>query len=227
MKPTGPSHMPTQERYFQTRLPYDPRRAVVWKEVCRYLERHFIPPGATVLDIGAGYGEFINQVRARERHAVDLTDDLARYFADGVTLHVHSCTSMPSLADASFDVVFASNVLEHLNREEVVAALAEVTRVLKPGGKLILIQPNFKYSVGAYFDDYTHLQIYTHVSLADLLAACGFDIVRVEGRFLPLTMKSRLPTHALLVRAYLASPLKPLGAQMLVVARKPPGVSAR
>jgi SAM-dependent methyltransferase len=221
MKLTGRGEMPSQKRYFQTRLPYDPRRAVVWREVCRYLERRFIPEDAVVLDIGAGYGEFINQVRARERHAVDLTDDLVRYFHSGVALHVHSCTFMPSLSDESFDLVFASNVLEHLSRQEVVAALAEITRVLKPRGKLILIQPNFKYSVGAYFDDYTHLQIYTHISLADLLAASGFEIVYVQGRFLPLTMKSRLPTHALLVRAYLASPLKPLGAQMLVVARKP------
>src|SRR3954462_2066251 len=97
--------MPSQDRYFQTRLPYDPRRAVVWREVCRYLERRFISPDAAVLDIGAGYGEFINQVHARERHAVDLTDHLVRYFRADVTLHVHSCTSMPSLADASFDVV--------------------------------------------------------------------------------------------------------------------------
>jgi SAM-dependent methyltransferase len=227
MKLTDRGQMPSQERYFQTRLPYDARRAIVWREICRYLERRFIPPDAAVLDVGAGYGEFINQVRARDRHAVDLSNDLARYFGNQVTLHVHSCTSMPSLADASFDVVFASNVLEHLTREEVVAALAEVTRVLKPGGRLILIQPNFKYSVGAYFDDYTHVQIYTHVSLADLLAACGFDIVFVEGRFLPLTMKSRLPTHPLLVRAYLASPVKPLGAQMLVVAKKPSAVGDR
>jgi SAM-dependent methyltransferase len=211
----------SHERYFQTRLPYDPRRAVVWREICRYLERRYISREATVLDVGAGYGDFINQVTAKERHAVDLTAELASYFDPDITLHVESCTAMATVRDASFDVAFASNVLEHLTRDEVVAALAEVTRVLKPGGKLILIQPNFKYSVSAYFDDYTHVQVYTHVSLPDLLAACGFEIVSVEGRFLPLTIKSRLPTHRLLVRAYLASPLKPLGAQMLVVAQKP------
>jgi SAM-dependent methyltransferase len=171
--------------------------------------------------VGAGYGDFINQVTAKERHAVDLTAELASYFDADITLHVESCTAMATVRDASFDVAFASNVLEHLTRDEVVTALAEVTRVLKPGGKLILIQPNFKYSVSAYFDDYTHVQVYTHISLPDLLAACGFEIVSVQGRFLPLTIKSRLPTHRLLVRAYLASPLKPLGAQMLVVAQKP------
>ena len=213
----------TADEYFQTRLPFDPRRAIVWKEVCRYLRQHdYVPGGGVVVDIGAGYREFINHVEARERHAVDISGDLAKYFNPDVTLHVHSCVSMPTLRDAHFDVAFSSNVFEHLTRQELDASLSEVWRILKPGGRLILVQPNFKYCATAYFDDYTHLQIFTHVSLADLLASRGFAVVAVEGRFLPLSVKStRLPVRGAFIRAYLASPIRPLAAQMLVVAQKP------
>jgi hypothetical protein len=84
------------------------------------------------------------------------------------------------------------------------------------------VQPNFKYCAASYFDDYTHLQVFTHISLADLLETRGFKVVHVEGRFVPLSVKSsRLPISGALVRAYLALPVRPLGAQMLVVAEKP------
>ena len=52
-----------------------------------------------------------------------------------------------------------------------------------------------------------------------MLRVCGFDIVDVKPRFLPLTIKSRLPLRESLIRAYLASPIKPMGKQMLIRAR--------
>ncbi len=214
------------DAYFQTRFQHDPKRAVVWREICRYLER-YIPLGAAVLDIGTGYGDFINNVRAGRKAAIDLSASAKQHLAPDVEFHVGSCTSMPQFASESFDAVFASNVFEHLSREELVAALEESMRVLRPGGRIVLMQPNFKYCAPHYFDDYTHVQIFTHVGLADLLASHGFDVVDVKPRFLPLTMKSRAPKFGVLVWAYLHSPVKPFGAQMLVVARKPEESSNR
>ncbi|RPI50359.1 MAG: class I SAM-dependent methyltransferase [Acidobacteria bacterium] len=215
------SNESNSERYFQTRFSFDSRRKRVWKEICRYLQRRYIPEAATVLDLGTGYGDFINQVRARARHAVDVHENLAEHVDPNVTFHAHSCTAMPAFREETFDVVFASNLFEHLTRGELLATLSEVARVLRPGGRLILLQPNFKYCAASYFDDYTHVQVFSHISLADLLVARGFEIMCVQGRFLPFSLKTRLPTNRLLVRAYLASPIKPLARQMLVVARKP------
>ena len=82
-----------------------------------------------------------------------------------------------------------------------------------------ILQPNYRYCYREYFDDFTHQSVYSHVSLCDLLTASGYDILECRPRFLPLTIKSRMPVRPWLIRLYLALPFKPLGKQMLVRAR--------
>lgn len=204
--------------YYQSRFTFDARRDEVWKEICRYLQR-YIPEDSQVLELGAGYCHFINHVRARGKSAVDLSPDGLRRAAEGVRTYAGSCTDLHFLPAESMDVVFASNLLEHLERPDTLKTLSEVRRVLKKGGRLILIQPNFKYCAKEYFDDYTHVQIFTHLGLQDLLKSCGFEIAAVQPRFLPFSMQSRVPKAPFLVRLYLHSPVKPFAGQMLVVAQ--------
>ena len=132
--------------------------------------------------------------------------------------------SATSLSDAlgrdSFDVVFASNLLEHLTRTEIWQALKEFRRVLKPGGRLVIVQPNFRLRPGRYFDDYTHVTPLSDVSLSDLVSAAGYDLLDVQPRFLPLTVKARGSRASFLVPLYLRSPWRPLAGQMLVVAER-------
>jgi SAM-dependent methyltransferase len=206
------------DEYFRARFVPDPGRAATWRVICRHLAR-WIPRDARVLDLGAGYCSFANAVDAAERHALDVHAGFAAFAEPGVRTHVGRCDDLGAFADGSLDVVFASNLLEHLAGEELEATLREVRRVLRTGGRLILLQPNFRYCVREYFDDYTHRTIFTHVSLADLLAARGFVVERVEPRFLPLSFKSRLPSWPWLVQLYLSLPWRPLAKQMLVVAR--------
>ncbi|MEQ1858171.1 MAG: class I SAM-dependent methyltransferase [Longimicrobiales bacterium] len=218
----GPSEY--EEAYHRVRFPFDDRRNGVWREVVRYLQPRYVPTNGVVLDLGAGYCDFINNVQAREKHAVDLFTRLPEFAAKGVNVHVQSCTSLP-FADESIDVTFASNLFEHLSREDLATVAAELHRVLRPGGRLLALQPNFRYCVGTYFDDYTHLQVFTHESLRDFLEVAGFRAVAVVPRLLPVNMKSKLPVPVpglnLLVRMYLRSPVRPLAAQMLLVVEKP------
>ena len=94
-------------------------------------------------------------------------------------------------------------------------------RVLRPGGRVLLLQPNFRLAPRRYFDDYTHRTIFTDQSLRDYLTSRSFSVDRCEPRFLPLTMKSRLSGGHRLVPLYLRLPLRPLAGQMLLGATTP------
>ena len=209
-------------RYSRIRFQYDPRRTIVWRLICAWLERE-IPRDAHVLELGAGYCDFINQIHAARKVALDIADTVRQTAAPNVEVHVGSCTDLGFVTHATLDVVFASNFFEHLTLAQMEQTLVEVRRVLKPGGKLLVIQPNFRYCYRDYFDDYTHVMIYTERSLADVFSAAGFELERIQPRFLPFSMKSHLPVVAPFVWLYLRSPFKPFAGQMLLVARKPTG----
>jgi ubiquinone/menaquinone biosynthesis C-methylase UbiE len=211
------------DAYFKTRFGFDPRRDNVWREVVRWIQANYVPRDARVLDLGAGYCNFINNVVAREKHAVDVFSRFPEYAGSDVTTHVTSATEMPFFPENSFDVAFASNLVEHLTRPDFILVLAELRRVLKRDGTLILMQPNFKYCSTTYFDDYTHIQIFTDASLLDFLEAYGFKVIGNYPKFMPVNMKStlrlNLPMLPLLVRSYLNSPVKPFAGQMLMVSQ--------
>jgi cyclopropane fatty-acyl-phospholipid synthase-like methyltransferase len=210
--------------YFETRLAQDANRSKVWRHLCRYLAR-WVGPGDDVLELGAGWCDFANHVQARHVVAMDLDATVERAAAGHVTAVVGDCTNLDRFDDASFDVVFASNLLEHLQREDSSRLLAGARRVLRPGGRLILMQPNFRLNPGRYFDDFTHVAIFTDQSLPDYLVSEGWTVDTVLARFLPLTLKSRGSNLTFLVPWYLRSPIKPLAGQMLVVATVPAGTT--
>lgn len=199
-----------------------PSRTVVWSAVAAHLAR-WLPEHGEVLEIGAGYCDWINQVSARRRVAIDRWPGLAQHTAPGVEpLVLDLSTGLATLPERSFDGVLASNVLEHFDPDTAARVVGDLTRLLRPGGRLIAIQPNFRYAWRHYFDDYTHRTVFTDVSLPAMLRAQGLRIDYVDPRFLPYSMSgSRLPLRRWLVRAYLASPVRPWAGQMLVIASKP------
>ena len=209
---------PSAQAYFEGRYSFDPGRARVWKAIVERLQRH-IPTDAVVCELGAGYADFINQVAAAKKFAVDRHPAVADFCGRDVTFLCGE-TSRLALPDASVDVVFASNLFEHLDEPALEATMAEVARVLEPGGRLILLQPNYYYCYRRYWDDYTHVKAWSHESLPDFLRSSGYGIERVERRFLPFSFKSRLPRSYWLTRLYLTLPWRPLAGQMLVVGRK-------
>ena len=196
----------------------------VWAVLVRDFFQQFISEGDTVLDLGAGRCHFINNVAARRRIAFDGNPDVRRLAAPGVEVIVSTDLSLPGLADAELDCVFVSNFLEHLpSGAEALRVLRAVYARLKPDGRVIVLQPNFRYAGAAYFDFIDHQLVLTDRSLAEALEVTGFHIEKLVRRFLPYTSKSSLPKHPALVALYLRLPLlwRIFGQQTLAVARKP------
>ena len=205
--------------YHTSRLTHDVRRELLWGALWRFHFSHLIGAGDCVLDMGCGYGEFINSVQGKRRIALDAWPGFLDYLNDGVEGAVGPVTDLAFLDDQSVDFAFASNLFEHITQTELITVLSSLRTKLSPRGTLTLLQPNWRYAFREYFDDYTHITVYSHTSMSDLLSAQGWEVIDVRPRFLPLTIKSRLPVWPLLIRAYLLSPIKLMGKQMLISAR--------
>jgi len=205
--------------YHDSRLAHDVRRDTVWQALWRHYFRKIVPADGCVLDLGCGYGEFINNVKARRRIGLDMWEGIRAHLAPGVEPVVSSVTDLSAIDDDSIDFAFASNLFEHIPQDALVVVLAQLRAKLTARGTLTMLQPNYRFAYCEYFDDYTHVAIYSHISLADLLTANGWEVLEVRPRFLPLTVKSRLPVSQWLIGLYLALPFKPMGKQMLLRAR--------
>lgn len=215
-----------QARLYQVR--FDPvvrkRKARVWRVLCRSFFQRYVDPEDAVLDIGAGYCEFINHIRCRRKIALDPSPDTRRFAAVGVEVIEGTAMDLRVLEEGSLDVAFASNFFEHLrSKDEVLATMSEVRRVLRPGGRLLILQPNIRYVGGAYWDFFDHHLPLTERALVEALGLAGLDAIEVRPRFLPFTTKSALPQHPFLVWLYLKVPLahRILGAQAWIVAVRP------
>ena len=103
-----------------------------------------------------------------------------------------------------FGTVFMSNYLEHLDTPDAVLhQLVASYAVTRPGGRVVILQPNIRLVHEAYWDFLDHRVAMTDKNLREACEAAGYRSERIVVRFLPYTTKSRLPQSELLVSAYL------------------------
>jgi ubiquinone/menaquinone biosynthesis C-methylase UbiE len=199
------------------------RRKVLWQILCRAFFQRFIPKDSAVLDVAAGYCEFINNITCSEKFAVDLNQNVFRYADPNVKVFVCSSVDMSPIPGGSIDVAFMSNFLEHLeSRQQIIQTLTEVRRVLKPSGSIMILQPNIRYLSKEYWDFFDHCIPISDKSLTEALLMAGFKIKKSIPKFLPYTTKSRIPQFPFLVHLYIRMPLawKIFGKQAFIVAQK-------
>ena len=199
-------------------------KQVLWKSLCRHAFQQYVPEEGTVVDLGAGYCEFVNNIRAKTRIAVDLNPDTSGFADNGIQVILADSRDMEQISSGSVNTVFSSNFFEHLpNVPALLDTLRECHRILDRDGQIVVLMPNIRNIPGAYWDYLDHYLPLTQHSLVEALELSGFRPTRVESRFLPYTVRgSRLPVRSWSVRAYLK--IKPVwrvfGKQMLVVATK-------
>ena len=198
------------------------RKDAVWQVLCAHLQR-YVPDDGVVLDLACDRGDFIRHTRARERWAADLRD-VSRFLPDGVRFVQSDGLELAAHVPSDyFDLVFVSNYLEHLSSgEQVVEQLRVVAGTLKPGGRVLVLQPNIRLTGQAYWDFIDHKVALTERSLVEAAELAGFATETLVKRFIPYTTKGRLPLWRSFTRAYLK--FRPawwlLGKQTLYVGRR-------
>jgi SAM-dependent methyltransferase len=198
-------------------------RNEIWKILCDEFFKTFISQEAHVLDLGAGWGEFINNIKAAKKYAMDLNSDVASRLSEEIHFLHQDCSEEWKIQTKSLDVVFTSNFLEHLpDKDHVENTISEAYRCLKQDGLIICLGPNIKYVSGAYWDFWDHFIPITELSLSELLKLKGFNIHLSIPRFLPYSMSAGKTPPLFFVKLYLRlSNLWPLlGKQFLVIGRK-------
>ncbi len=161
------------------------------QQLVRYLCQTFdLKPGQKLLEIGCGRGDFLRAFAEsgldcygtdREKSAVQQSPAMK------VTASDLEKEALP-YADASFDVVYHKSVLEHFASPNRV--MDETKRVLKPGGKCIILTPDWETCMPIFFEDITHIRPYNVTALRDTFQIWGMSKIDVKRiRQLPLLWK--------------------------------------
>ena len=182
------------------------------------------PAEALVLDFGCGSVPLFPTLRAAGYRPLGLETNAAAARAAaarrlGPVLRVGPGPALP-LASGVAGAIIAQHLVEHLDRPE--AAAREWWRVLRPGGRLVLLTPNAAHPDPAIFADPDHRALFSAGRLAALLRAAGFDQVRTRALF-PYLGPGRAGRAAgrRLWRLALLPPLDRRARTLLLVARKP------
>lgn len=197
------------------------KRNVMWKILCKDYFQKFIKKNDTVLDLAAGYCEFINNIECGKKIAVDLNAKTKKMANKNVKVYQALSTKLPKELTRKVDVVFTSNFFEHLDsKNELIDTLKEVHRALKPGGKIMVLQPNIRLVGAQYWDYVDHTLPLTEKSLQEAFHLTGFGVTYQKTRFLPYTANSRIPAIPALIKLYLKLPIMQfmMGKQTFMVA---------
>lgn len=193
----------------------------MWKILCEDFFQQFIDYKDTVLDIGGGYCEFINNIKAFKKIVVDLNEEVKNYASEEVEVYNKSVIDLDFLETNGVNKVFISNFLEHIDKKSISILLKNINMKLCGGGILIM-GPNIKYCYKEYWDFFDHHTPLSDRSIIEALEMNGFEIVKVIDRFLPFSTKSKLPKNSFLIKLYLKLPFlwKIFGKQFFIMAKK-------
>lgn len=153
-----------------------------------------LPAGARVLDVGCGTGRMVRELQALGLDAYGIDPWARESGLDPPRFMVGQAEAIPA-PDRAFDAACAFDVLEHLDD---VRALAELHRILAPGGWLFASVPAHAWLWSARDDLAGHRRRYSRRMLRERIAAAGFDMRRMFGYqalLLPLLAAARVASR--------------------------------
>lgn len=200
------------------------RKNILWRDLCNLFLQRFVDSNNILMDVGAGYCEFVNNIKCAKKIAVDTNPDTKIFANKNIIVINKSIFDLGKQYNNSIDVIFVSNFLEHLNsKDDLLDVLTRINRLLKQNGKIILLQPNIDLIKEAYWDFVDHKIALNTKSMIEALTISGFKVSLFIKKFLPYTTKnSALPISTLLLKIYLLIPhfFRPFAGQSLVIGYK-------
>jgi len=158
------------------------------EKLVQYLIHKFDISGKTLLEAGVGRSEhlFLFQKNGLKISGFDSSLE-ALEFNNELEIFDSENEVWP-YPDDFFDVVYSKSFVEHLYQP--VKYFEEVIRILKPGGRLITLTPDWEVNSPKFYDDFTHKSPFTVVSLRKIMEYSGFsDIEVAKFRQLPIVWK--------------------------------------
>ena len=164
------------------------------KKLVEYLiDRENLNKNLKILELGCGRGDFINEFQKKgfDAYGVDISNFSKRYFPDLKFSKVDLTTDKLPYENDTFDIIYSKSFVEHFYFPEKI--FAEAYRVLKSGGVIITLTPEWKFIYKSFYEDFTHRVPFTNESLKDIHIMNSFKNVKVESFIqLPILFKKNL-----------------------------------
>jgi len=163
------------------------------KQLIKYLSKRFALQGnMKLLELGCGRGDFLFEFQNFGFECKGLDRDESSV-QNEYGLEVKQCDLASDVfpyADEYFDIVYHKSVLEHMYNPENL--MNETMRVLKTGGKLIILTPDWHTQWKNFFEDFTHCRPYDVMAISDLLELHGLKNTIIE-KFYQLPVIWKIP----------------------------------
>lgn len=160
-------------------------------QMIKYLiEKYSIPEKSKILELGCGRGEFLNEFYKNKMlsYGIDISNYAEKKYPYLEISSVDMLKKSLPFPDNSFDVIYSKSFVEHFYYPEKI--FEEAYRVLKKGGIIITLTPEWKYYYKTFYEDYTHRTPFTKLSLRDIHLINNFKNFEVESfRQLPFMWK--------------------------------------
>lgn len=200
------------------------KKNTLWKILCEIFFQKYINKDDVLLDVGAGYCEFVNNIKCGEKYALDINPDTKIFANKEVKVISDSLFNLSVKYKGRFNTLFVSNFLEHLDsKEELINAFKIFYSLLRKDGKLLILQPNIDLVKERYWNFIDHKIAINAQSLKEVLGLSGFNVEMFVNRFLPYTTKSSLfVPNKFIITTYLKIPeiVRPFAGQSFVLAKK-------
>tara|TARA_Y200000002_G_scaffold368361_1_gene361336 strand:- start:28 stop:702 length:675 start_codon:yes stop_codon:yes gene_type:complete len=177
-------------------------------QLCKYLSSKYdLKLNSKVLEIGCGRGDFLKAFKELGNNIVgtDISEESKNYFEEDEIYVCNIENEKLPFKNNEFDMIFNKSLIEHLYSPD--NFFNEAFRVLKPGGLMITMVPDWESNYKIYYDDFTHKSPYTKQSLYDAYQIYGFSKIETYTfRQLPLLWKYPL----LNIVSYIVSFISPI-----------------